>query len=547
MMIGSIASKLRSQWASSNSSITEITPGGEENSDSEQSTSDTAAPPRISTFAIAHLATSTFLDVASYGASFAPVPGLETAFSVLRRIITTVDQVGQNKDQCEMLRTRATVVLQAISLSWHQEKGVNHPGEVAGLVKILKDINRSMITWNKYNFAERFLRQSMIKKDVQRHMNNLDNSLTAFGVMSHLKQERLLNEIHSGLFGEDTVGGFVNSYSKDPEALMRMNLALQTLLRQQSPGSEQDATRGKIIKVQSALGGGLPNTDLSKAECEKVAERPAFQCTLYDIYEGKWMGSQKVALKLMRSLVGEDEERKHEKIERLNHQVRIWSALRNEYVCPLYGVCTEDGPYPYLVTPWYSNGDAAQYAKHKPTAVRMQLCLEVAYALRYLHNLKPPVVHGNIRGSNILISDDGKAQLSDFGLSAVEGGENLTSVQPKQRSWMSPEALRGHVSPDVDVWAWAMTTLELLSGKRPFFNMRMWIEIPNRIVEGARPQRDEYLPLGIFFSDELWSLLEDCWQEREKRAQIGEVVSRMEVLVREEVSKHAANDAASGV
>ncbi|KDQ18547.1 hypothetical protein BOTBODRAFT_514797 [Botryobasidium botryosum FD-172 SS1] len=222
--------------------------------------------------------------------------------------------------------------------------------------------------------------------------------------------------------------------------------------------------------------------------------------------------------------------------------MRIWSSLRNEYVCPIYGVCTDpDGPYPYLVSPWCSNGAAPKYVLEKPRAIRMQLCLEIALGLRYLHNLKHPVIHGSVKGSNVLISDDGKVRLSDFGLSAFQGGENLASVMPKNLHWMSPQTMQRIFTPDSDVWAWAMTLLELLSDNYPFFYLKFRMSVPDDIRKGTRPDRKEYAKLNVLFSDKLWSFLERCWHpEPEKRPKIEEVVSTMEAIIREEASEEAA-------
>ncbi|KDQ16965.1 hypothetical protein BOTBODRAFT_144306 [Botryobasidium botryosum FD-172 SS1] len=493
-------------------------------------------PPPLSFFAIIEAATRTAVAVGAHGANFIPVPGLDLAFSALSGIIATVDQVEKNKEDCKLLRLRAAAVLQAILSNC--EEGADYSQQLVELITLLGDINNSMIAWSKFGVFQRFIRQRTIQKDVKKHIANLESSLAAFGVTSSMKQERLLTKVWELLSGSGSIGPFVDGHPGDIDALSGVSCGLQLYLRQQSPGLERDRTRRDILKVQSVLGGGMANINLGEAECEKVSIHPVERGERYDVFEGKWMGSQKVALKLLRALSGDDGKRRQEKLERLNKQVKIWSLLRNEYVCPIYGLCTSepDGPYPYLVTPWCSNGMARKYVLHKSRAIRMQLCLEIALGLRYLHNLKPPVGHGCVKGSNVLISNDGKAQLSDFGLSAFDGGQNLTSMASKQPKWLSPENTRGTISPDSDVWAWAMTLLELLSDNDPFFHSKFApVQIYDEIKKGARPDRNEYAKLNILFSDELWSFLERCWhREPEKRPKIEEVVSTMEAVICEE-------------
>ncbi|KDQ18546.1 hypothetical protein BOTBODRAFT_514810 [Botryobasidium botryosum FD-172 SS1] len=140
------------------------------------------APPRLSSFAIVELAMRTALETGAYGANFIPVPGLDLAFSALAGIISTVDQVEKNKEECELLRLRATAVLNAILGSC--EKGADRSQEVVELIRTLCEVNSSMIAWSKYSAFQRFIRQDTIRKDVRKHITCLESSLATFGVCS---------------------------------------------------------------------------------------------------------------------------------------------------------------------------------------------------------------------------------------------------------------------------------------------------------------------------------------------------------------------------
>ena len=72
---------------------------------------------------------------------------------------------------------------------------------------------------------------------------------------------------------------------------------------------------------------------------------------------------------------------------------------------------------------------------------------------------------------------------------------------------------------------------QLISEKKPYYTFRMSGSIPHKISKGERPQREEHDPQGILFDDELWSLIERCWDLPIKRPKIDEVVERMEAIV----------------
>ncbi|KDQ18616.1 hypothetical protein BOTBODRAFT_516704 [Botryobasidium botryosum FD-172 SS1] len=330
-----------------------------------------------------------------------------------------------------------------------------------------------------------------------------------------------IEEIRASLRPNSSFQKMLDRYHENQE----LNIITGELQEPSSEAPAQDETRVRLLKVPSTLqGGGLPG----EAKCKRVGDKPAITTRNHEIWEGKWMGSQKVALKLFRI---NDEGEKSKTKNRLDREVRIWSILRNEYVVPLYGVCTDDGIYPYLVMPWYTNGNATQYLKSKAPADKLKICLDAARGLEYLHTRTRPVVHGNLRGSNILISDDGRALLSDFEFSNIAGAEDSTAISADNHRWMSFEAQQGQRTLDVDVWAWAMTTVELLSGKVPFFTIRVPGLLATMIMEGRHPKKEEYERDGIQIDDGVWSLLESCWEKPDRRVKTKVVLVEMVGLV----------------
>ena len=138
---------------------------------------------------------------------------------------------------------------------------------------------------------------------------------------------------------------------------------------------------------------------------------------------------------------------------------------------------------------------------------------------------------------NILIDQDGCARLADFGLLTIvlDSTHHTSSATPKSAGtmrWMSPELLdpdrfgNGDSRPTKhsDCYALGMVILEVLSGKPPFSNCNNFIVI-RKIVEGERPGRPQGEE-GVWFTDDLWEMLEQCWSPQPERRPAVDIVLR---------------------
>ncbi|KAJ7023910.1 kinase-like domain-containing protein, partial [Mycena alexandri] len=152
---------------------------------------------------------------------------------------------------------------------------------------------------------------------------------------------------------------------------------------------------------------------------------------------------------------------------------------------------------------------------------------DIASGLEYLHNLDPPVVHGDIKGvsrmklqqANILIGDGGQACLADFGLAlAVESQALDTSSAGSTYGtlrWLAPEILdpsrkdeRRASLPKRDIYAFSCTILEIYTGSRPFPHLQDVEVIHNVLTKHERPEIPENAVAQL---KDLHPLLKRCW------------------------------------
>ncbi|KAL1564354.1 putative serine/threonine-protein kinase PBL5 [Salvia divinorum] len=102
--------------------------------------------------------------------------------------------------------------------------------------------------------------------------------------------------------------------------------------------------------------------------------------------------------------------------------------------------------------------------------MRYKVALGVAEALDYLHSSAEPIIHRDVKSSNILLSDDFEPQLSDFGLSTWASSLHhmCTSNVAGTFVYLAPECfMNGKLNEKLDVYAFGVVLLELLTGRKP--------------------------------------------------------------------------------
>ncbi|KAL5490400.1 hypothetical protein ACEPAI_5233 [Sanghuangporus weigelae] len=254
-----------------------------------------------------------------------------------------------------------------------------------------------------------------------------------------------------------------------------------------------------------------------------------------DVWRGIWDDngrSETVAIKVIRSFCCNDKtEAKVRK--RLNQELNIWKKLRHVHIIPLYGVVLEMGRYPSMISPWMQNGNASKFFDgqdvKRTLARRLKLLYEVVSGLEYLHCFSPPIIHGDIKASNILVSDSGHALLTDFGISTLieetTGTELTASTFAGSVRWMAFELFGGYceakgdeihspvqLSTYSDIWSFGSTILEVISGKLPYYYRTKDVQVLHEILRGLKPLRAAYP--GI--SPEMWTFLQTCWRDDPK-------------------------------
>ena len=142
--------------------------------------------------------------------------------------------------------------------------------------------------------------------------------------------------------------------------------------------------------------------------------------------------------------------------------------------------------------------------------------------------------------ANILVDSDGHARLADFGLlSIVLESTNSTTTSSSGAAgttrWMSPELFDpehfglkdSRRTKESDCYALAMVILEVLTGQVPFPRYE-GVVVMRKVINGERPERPQG-PGAMWFTDDVWEMLERCWSPNPKlRPAVGIVLECLE-------------------
>lgn len=118
-----------------------------------------------------------------------------------------------------------------------------------------------------------------------------------------------------------------------------------------------------------------------------------------------------------------------------------------------------------------------QYLKHKQGQLsrqkQLQICIEIVYALHFLHTHTPPIMHRDLNDKNVLLSFDGLVKIGDLGQSKLKTVDSFNTVQPGAVSFMPPEALQQHSQYDekLDVFSLGVLMLEVATQQPPHVGM----------------------------------------------------------------------------
>jgi serine/threonine protein kinase/beta-lactam-binding protein with PASTA domain len=175
---------------------------------------------------------------------------------------------------------------------------------------------------------------------------------------------------------------------------------------------------------------------------------------------------RKVALKVMAERYAED----GEFVERFRREAQAAARLNHPNIIAVYDRGEANGR-PYIAMEYLQGRTLKQVIqKEGPLAAEraIAIAMQVLAGLRYAH--EHGVVHRDVKPHNVLVGDDGRIKVTDFGI-AHAGDPQMTEVGSivGTAQYLSPEQARGRsVGPQTDIYSLGVVLYEMLAGRVPF-------------------------------------------------------------------------------
>ncbi|RLN95972.1 hypothetical protein BBJ28_00012266 [Nothophytophthora sp. Chile5] len=242
------------------------------------------------------------------------------------------------------------------------------------------------------------------------------------------------------------------------------------------------------------------------------------------VYRGTWLES-KVVIKCVDPKSEEDK-------RTFRREARIWHKARHRHIVNFFGACDQGNSW-FFVCEEATNGKLKNYLyqqKKKGRSLAWRKMYEVALGLHFLHQRH--IIHNDLKGNQILVSAEGVAMLTDFGLSFMSAESRPLAPAHGAVRWKAPECLKNSEiapTPESDIYSLGMCIIEAVTGEFP------WGTLPDAVVmfhvnKGMplpRPQE--------FESDEQWKFVKElCAPEPSSRLKLSDAIRKLKKFAAEE-------------
>lgn len=242
------------------------------------------------------------------------------------------------------------------------------------------------------------------------------------------------------------------------------------------------------------------------------------------IYRGIYK-QRAVAVKMVRIPTHKEETRVMLE-QQFKSEVALLSRLYHPNIVQFIAACKKPPVY-CIITEYMSQGTLRMYLnKKEPYSLSIEtvlrLALDISRGMEYLHS--QGVVHRDLKSNNLLLNDEMRVKVADFGTSCLETQTQESKGNMGTYRWMAPEMVKEKpYTRKVDVYSFGIVLWELTTALLPFQGMTP-VQAAFAVAE-----KNERPPLPASCQPALAHLIKRCWAaEASKRPDFTEIVAALE-------------------
>ncbi|XP_062156473.1 LRR receptor-like serine/threonine-protein kinase IOS1 isoform X2 [Alnus glutinosa] len=160
--------------------------------------------------------------------------------------------------------------------------------------------------------------------------------------------------------------------------------------------------------------------------------------------------------------------------QQFQSEVKLLMRVHHRNITTLVGYCYE-GTYMGLIYEYMANGDLEQHLSGEKAKIlswedRLRIATDAAQGLEYMHHgCKPPIIHRDVKCTNILLNENFHAKLADFGLSKffpTDGGTHVSTRVAGTPGYLDPEYyISNWLTEKSDVYSFGVVLLEIITSR----------------------------------------------------------------------------------
>ncbi|XP_072049925.1 receptor-interacting serine/threonine-protein kinase 3-like [Amphiura filiformis] len=203
----------------------------------------------------------------------------------------------------------------------------------------------------------------------------------------------------------------------------------------------------------------------------------------------------------------------------LREAQKMQKAINSEYLVRLLGIIIDPKCYA-IIMDYIEHGNLKSFMPNLKCDCwprRIRIIYDIAAGMDHLHHLNPPIVHKDLKASNIFISGNFMAKLGDLGLSVTANKfyADHTTTGIGTVSHIPPEAWAGterEAKPSLDIYEYGITLFEISSGLDPWPPCLSDPQVTIRGLVYTDDKRPNETDVMASTPDEIRDLMKKCWQ-----------------------------------